>query len=58
MVRGPGTGTSDSVKATIDGKHPARLSTGEYVLSADTVRAVGRDKLDALQAMYHKPVGR
>lgn len=58
MVRGPGTGTSDSVKASIGGKHPARLSNGEYVLSADTVRAVGKDKLDALQAKYHKPVRR
>src|SRR4051812_8305151 len=48
-VRGPGTGTSDSI--------PARLSNGEYVLSADTVRFVGKDKLDALQAMAHKRVG-
>lgn len=55
-VKGPGTGTSDSIKATIGGTQPARLSDGEYVLSADTVRAVGKDKLDALQARYHKPV--
>jgi hypothetical protein len=56
FVRGPGTGTSDSVKATIGGKHPARLSDGEYVLSADTVAAVGKHNLDALQAKYHRPV--
>lgn len=55
-VRGPGTGTSDSVKAVGPGGAPYRLSTGEYVLSADTVRAVGRDKLDALQAQHHKRV--
>lgn len=47
-VRGPGTGTSDSI--------PALLSNGEYVLSADTVRAVGKENLDALQAQHHTPV--
>lgn len=58
-VQGPGTGTSDSVKGALvhkGKKQPVRLSDGEYVLSADTVRAVGKDKLDALQAKYHKPV--
>lgn len=59
-VRGPGTGTSDSVPASL--KTPGgstqgiNLSNGEYVLSADTVRAIGKDKLDALQARYHKQV--
>lgn len=37
-VEGPGTGTSDSIKAL---KRP-----GTYILSADTVRAVGTKKLD------------
>lgn len=44
---GPGTGTSDSI--------PARLSHGEYVLPADTTRAVGVKKLDALRAATHTP---
>lgn len=44
-VSGPGTGTSDSI--------PARLSTGEYVLPADTVRRVGVKKLDGLRAATH-----
>lgn len=48
FVVGPGTGTSDSI--------PAQLSNGEYVLPADTVRAVGVDKLDALREATHKPV--
>lgn len=48
MVRGAGTGTSDSV--------PARLSHGEYVLPADTVRAVGVGALDAMREATHKPV--
>lgn len=55
-VRGPGTGTSDSVPASGPGGQPFKLSNGEYVLSADTVRAVGKPNLDKLQAQYHKKV--
>lgn len=40
FIRGPGTETSDSI--------PARLSRGEYVLSARTVRKLGVDLLDEL----------
>lgn len=47
-VRGPGTPTSDSI--------PAMLSKGEYVLPADTVRAVGKEKLDAIKDATHTPV--
>lgn len=47
-VSGPGTGTSDSI--------PARLSHGEYVLPADTVRAIGVENLDALRDATHTPV--
>ena len=47
-VKGPGTATSDSIKA--------RLSNGEYVLPADTVRAVGVNTLDALRNATHTPV--
>jgi hypothetical protein len=50
MVRGPGTGTSDSIQA--------RLSHGEYVLPADTVAAVGQQALDELRAATHTPVQR
>jgi hypothetical protein len=64
-VRGPGGPTSDSVKATIDGKHPARLSNKEYVLPVDSVTAIGGGnyeagvaKLDALRKQTHKPVAR
>lgn len=39
-VTGPGTGTSDSILA--------RLSTGEYVLRASAVKALGVDFLDLL----------
>lgn len=48
FVAGKGTATSDSI--------PARLSNGEYVLPADTVRAVGVEALDALRESTHQPV--
>lgn len=48
FVAGKGTGTSDSI--------PARLSNGEYVLPADTVKAVGVEALDSLRAATHAPV--
>lgn len=47
-IDGPGTGTSDSIKA--------RLSDGEYVMSADTVEALGANFFDMLQKQFHTPV--
>ncbi|HEX7116252.1 MAG TPA: hypothetical protein VF193_14085 [Steroidobacter sp.] len=47
-VRGPGTSTSDSVPALIDGQQPARLSDGEYVMSEAAVRWHGLKKLNAM----------
>jgi hypothetical protein len=41
--------------ATTADKIPAMLSEGEYVLSADTVAALGIPMLDKLQEMYHVP---
>lgn len=56
-INGPGTGTSDSVPAvnTSSGQ-PIRLSNGEYIVSADTVRAKGTEFFDRLQQKHHKPV--
>jgi len=42
IVRGPGTGRSDSI--------PARLSNGEYVVQADAVRKYGKSFLDNVNA--------
>jgi hypothetical protein len=57
IVRGPGTGTSDSVKAVnTDTNDPIRLSNGEYVLPADTVRKIGKKTLDELVDQTHVPV--
>jgi hypothetical protein len=46
-VSGPG--------GPVDDKIPAMLSDGEYVLPADTVRAVGVKKLDKLVKKTHTP---
>lgn len=57
-IEGPGTGTSDSVKAVNgDTGQPIRLSNGEYIISKDVVDAKGVEFFDKLQARYHKPTG-
>ena len=38
---GAGDGMSDSIPATIDGKQPARLADGEFVIPADVVSHLG-----------------
>lgn len=46
-IKGPGGPTDDKVG-------PVMLSDGEYVLPADTVKAIGKDKLDAIREATHK----
>jgi hypothetical protein len=46
-IRGPG--------GPVDDKIPAMLSNGEYVLPADTVKAIGKDKLDKVVKKTHTP---
>lgn len=48
-VRGPGTGTSDSILA--------RLSNGEFVVKAAAVRKYGVNMLNQLNGMHYKPPG-
>lgn len=40
-IRGPGTGTSDSIPARIDGKTPARVSNGEAYVPRESVKQNG-----------------
>lgn len=48
-IKGKGTGTSDSIKTTIDGKVPALVSNGEaYIPKRNVKKAGGADKLYAL----------
>lgn len=46
-VKGPGTGTSDSI--------PAMLSNGEYVLRAKAVQKIGRKNLDKANVTGRMP---
>jgi hypothetical protein len=40
-IQGRGTGESDSIPAVVDGREPARISSGEFVVPARTVQAAG-----------------
>ena len=55
---GNGDGMSDSIPATIDGKQPARLADGEFVIPADVVSHLGNGSSKAgskrLYAMLDK----
>ena len=55
---GQGDGMSDSIPATIEGKQPARLADGEFVVPADVVSHLGNGSSKAgskrLYAMLHK----
>lgn len=58
LVTGPGDGKSDSIPAVIDGSQPAALSSGEFVIPAEAVSAMGRGSNEAgarkLQMMVNK----
>jgi len=47
MLEGPGTPTSDSIPAVIDGQQPAALSTDEFVLNAEATELLGDGFLNA-----------
>ena len=57
-LSGRGDGMSDDIRATIDGKQPARLSAGEFVIPADVVGHLGNGSSEAgakkLYAMMDK----
>jgi hypothetical protein len=44
---GQGDGMSDSIPATIEGKQPARLADGEFVIPADVVSHIGNGSTKA-----------
>lgn len=51
MVRGPGTGMSDSVPARVNGKEEVALSDGEYIVPADVTKKMGPGALDRMVKM-------
>ena len=54
MLRGPGDGMSDSIPASIDGKQPARLADGEFVVPSDVVSHLGNGSTDAGARQLYK----
>lgn len=58
-IKGPGTGTSDSIPTTIDGKRPALLSNGEAYVPRDQVkRRGGAKKFYALMKQAEREAAR
>jgi len=57
LIQGPGGGTADMVPAMIDGQQPAQVSSGEYVIPAAVVEALGQDFFDHLVQQLHSPAG-
>ena len=56
QIVGPGTGTSDSIPAVVDGQEPIKVSAGEFVIPKDVVDALGADFFDNLIQKFHTPV--
>jgi hypothetical protein len=53
LLKGPGTGVSDDIPATIEGKQPARLAANEFVVPARIVSEIGNGSTDAgAKALY------
>lgn len=53
LLKGPGTGQSDHIEATIEGQQPARLAREEFVVPADVVSALGDGSTEAgADALY------
>lgn len=47
LLAGPGDGVSDDIPATIAGKQPARLASGEYIIPSRIVSELGNGSTDA-----------
>ena len=47
LLRGPGDGVSDDIPASINGKRPARLADGEFVIPARIVSELGNGSTEA-----------
>lgn len=54
LLKGPGDGMSDNIPASIDGRQPARLADGEFVVPADVVSHLGNGSTEAGAKKLHK----
>jgi len=50
-IRGPGTGTSDSIPALVDGRMPIAVSDGEYIHPTRAVRHYGLGFMEAVRTL-------
>ena len=50
MIHGPGTGTSDSIPARVNGKEEIAVSDQEYILPAKVVKKAGVKRIEAFIA--------
>jgi len=57
-LRGATDGMADKIYTDIDGQQPARLSHGEFVISADVVSALGQGNSEAGAKKLHDMMGR
>ena len=53
LLKGPGDGMSDNIPATINGRQPARLADGEFVIPADVVSHMGNGSTEAGAKQLH-----
>lgn len=58
LVKGAGDGVSDSIPAVVDGRAPARIASGEYVVPARVVSELGNGSTDAGAARLDQMVRR
>ncbi len=58
LLRGPGSGVSDDIPATIAGKQPARLANNEFVIPARIVSELGNGSTEAGARQLYKMMDR
>jgi hypothetical protein len=58
LLKGPGTGISDDIPATIGNKQPARLANNEFVIPARIVSEIGQGSTDAGARELYKMMDR
>lgn len=55
-IKGPGTGTSDSIAALVDGKRPIAVSNGEFIQPTRAVEHYGLGMMEAIRTLqFPKP---
>ena len=56
QIKGPGTGTSDSIPAIVDGQRPIAVSNGEFIQPTKAVSHYGLGMMEAIRTLkFPKP---